>query len=166
MRLSLIAALDRRGVIGRGGDLPWHLSADLRRFKRLTMGHVIIMGRRTYESIGRPLPGRTSIVVTHRKEVPDEGVRIAGSLERAVEIAREAGEREEVFVIGGAAIYEQALPRVDRLYVTRVHAEVEGDTYFPACDFSRWRLVESEDHAADEKNPLPYSFLVYERPAA
>ena len=171
--LSLIVAISTNGVIGRGDDLPWRLSADLRRFKRLTMGHHIVMGRKTHESIGRELPGRTSVVVTrspdyHSNAATDvgaveganEGIVVVHSLDEAIALAE--GD-DETFIIGGAEIYRQALPLAGRLYVTRVHADVDGDVFFPEFDLSRWRLLEEEHHEPDEKNAHPYSFQVYER---
>ncbi len=159
MKLSLIVAMAENGVIGRDGALPWHLPADLRRFKTLTMGHSMVMGRKTFESIGRVLPGRRSIVVSRDPEWRAEGAWTAPSLEAALALtATEA----EVFVIGGAEIFRQALPRADRLYLTRVLAEVEGDVYFPELDASEWRLVSREEIAADEKNLYPTSFEILE----
>ncbi len=143
MQISIIAAMAENGVIGRDGQLPWHLKADLQRFKRLTMGHTIIMGRKTWESIGRPLPGRRMVVVTRQNGYQAEGVQVAASLDDALALARLAGD-EEAFIIGGAEIYRLALPLADRLYLTRVLAPVEGDTTFPEFDASHWRLVESE----------------------
>ncbi|MGI8978746.1 MAG: dihydrofolate reductase [Pirellulaceae bacterium] len=171
MRLSIIVAMDRNRVIGRGGTLPWRLSADLKRFKALTMGHHLIMGRKTFESIGRALPGRTSIVITHNEglvlkdklalgQMAGEGIIIQSSLVRAIKLA---ASDSEVFVIGGAQIYALALPRADRLYVTHVEAEVEGDTFFPSHDWNEWRQVEETDHAADTKNEFPHHFCIYDR---
>jgi len=149
------------GVIGVNGDLPWKLSADLRRFKQLTMGHSIIMGRKTYESIGRLLPGRTSIVVTRQKAYSViHGALLAHDLPDAVELARDSSE---AFIIGGAEIYRVALPLVDRMYVTVVAAEVAGDTFFPDWDPARWLLIEQTDHVADQRNAFDYSFRVYDR---
>jgi dihydrofolate reductase len=160
MKISLIVAMSTNRVIGRAGELPWRLSADLRRFKRLTMGHAIIMGRRTFESIGRALPGRRSIVVSRQRGFSADGVQVATSPEEAL---RMVGEDSEVFFIGGAEIYRQALPLAGRLYLTRVNANVPGDTYFPPLDLSNWRLVEASHHAADDKNEFDHSFLVFER---
>ena len=160
MRNSLIVAMSENRVIGREGRLPWHLSADLRRFKQLTMGHTIVMGRKTSESIGRPLPGRTSIVVTRRHGVAPPGVCVAASLDAAAQLA---ADDREIFFIGGGEIYRQVLPRIQRIYLTLVHAEVPGDTYFPELPTDQWQLVQRTDHAADEKNDYPFSFLVYER---
>ncbi len=164
MQISIIVAVSENGVIGRDGGLPWHLSADLKRFRQLTMGHTIVMGRRTWESIGRALPGRTMIVVSRQANfhAPVEGIRVANSLENALQIASANGE-EEAFVIGGGQLYAEALPRANRLYLTRVHAEVDGDTQFPVFDLSEWRLVSTEPHAADAKNDYSFSFEVYER---
>ena len=158
--LSLIVAISDNQVIGREGQLPWHLSADLKRFKRLTMGHHIVMGRKTYDSIGRQLPGRTSIVLTRQPDWAVEGVVTATDFASAL---TQAGDDEEVFVIGGNQIYQLALPLVDRLYVTRVHATVQGDTYFPDITTDQWLLKQTDSFAADEKNDHDYSFLVYQR---
>lgn len=160
MTVSLIVAVARNGVIGRDGDLPWHLPTDLRRFKALTMGHHLVVGRKTWEEVGRPLPGRVMVVVTRDPGYRPEGVIVVHSVEQALEAA--TGD-DEVFIAGGGEIYRQALPMADRLYVTRIHAEVAGDTTFPEVDLVDWRLVESEDHAADEKNEYPISFEVYDR---
>ncbi len=160
MVISLIVAMSDNRVIGRDGDLPWRLSADLRRFKRLTMGHHIIMGRKTFESIGRLLPGRTSIVISRRQDYDAKGAKLARDLNDAIQLA---GDDNEVFVIGGAEIYRLALPRVDRIYMTAVHVAIEGDTYFPEFDARQWRLIEDERHAADEKNQYDYNFRIYER---
>ena len=131
MHIALIVAVSRNRVIGRGGQLPWHLPADLRRFKRLTMGHHLIMGRKTFESIGRPLPGRTSIVVTRRLDYAPPGVLIAGSIPAALQLA--AADRE-VFFVGGGEVYGQALPLCHKIYLTEVAADVAGDTLFPELD--------------------------------
>ena len=157
-RLSLIVAMAANGVIGRGGDLPWRLPADLARFRRITMGHVLLMGRRTYESIGRPLPGRTSLVLTRQPSFRPPGVLVASNLDQAL---AQVADRDEVFVIGGADIYRQTLPRVERLYVTRVLADVDGDVYFPEFDFGQWEQCEDVYRPADEKNGWPVRFQVY-----
>jgi dihydrofolate reductase len=158
----VIAAVARNGTIGKGNRLPWRLPADLRRFKSITMGHHLLMGRKTFESAGA-LPGRITIVVTRRGlESPPPGVIVAGSFDRALELARAAGE-EEVFVAGGAEIYREALDRADRLYLTRIDADFAGDTSFPEIDPERWRTVETETFPPDEKNPHPYSFVVLDR---
>jgi len=162
MTISLIVAVARNRVIGREGDLPWHLPADLKRFKALTMGHHLVVGRKTWEEVGKPLPGRVMVVVTRDPGYRPEGVIVVHSLEQALEVAR--GD-DEVFIAGGGEIYRQALPLVDRMYVTRIHAEVVGDTTFPEVDLNRWRLVEREDHEVDERHEHPFSFEVYERAA-
>ncbi len=162
MILSCIAAMAENRVIGRAGRLPWHLPADMKRFKSLTQGHTVIAGRRTYESIGRPLPGRRVIVVSRNGSFAAPGALVVASLEEAVERAVAAGETE-AFAIGGEAIYEMALPRAQRLYLTLVRVVVEGDVYFPLADFRGWRLVEEREEPADEKNAHAMSFRVYER---
>jgi dihydrofolate reductase len=161
--LHVIAAVARNGVIGRGGQLPWHLPDDLKAFKQLTMGHPIIMGRRTFESIGKALPGRRSIVVsTQLSHPPCEGVEIARSLDQAIEIA--AKDPGPAFVIGGAALYAAALERASGLHLTEVDADVEGDTFFPPFDRSQWRLlVKHLQHPKDERHALKFTFCTYRR---
>lgn len=162
MRVSIIAAVAANGTIGRDNDLPWRLSADLKRFRELTTGHTIIMGRKTWDSIGRALPGRRSIVVTRRTDWHPkvEGVLVAHSIDQAIDLAR---DDSEVFIIGGAEIYRQALARADRLYLTRVLAEVAGDVRFPDIDDAQWTLRGREAYEADEKNEHAYRFEVYDR---
>ncbi len=164
MRISIIVAVAENGVIGRGGRLPWKLSADLQRFKRLTMGHTIIMGRRTWESIGRPLPGRRTVVVSRQSDyrIGESAVEVVSSFEQAVKIAEETGE-DEAFIVGGAELYRAALPQANRVYYTRVATVTDGDTFFPDVDWSKWKLVESSSHGADEKNEFASEFEVYER---
>ena len=166
MNIALIVAIAENGIIGRGGELPWHLAADLRRFKRLTMGHAIIMGRKTWESIGRALPGRTSVVVTRQTDYDpgDPRVLVAPGLDEAIQEAGQADvDQDQVFIIGGAAIYAEALPKADRLYLTRVHATIEGDVSFPPIDWQQWQLAEQSHHTADPLNDHDYSFEMYER---
>jgi dihydrofolate reductase len=171
MKISLVVAMAENGVIGRGGnppfDLPWHLPADLQRFKRLTTGHVIVMGRKTFESIGRPLPRRRSVVITR-----DPGYRYGGPFPRGSSVTvvhgfdealAAAADEDEVFVVGGAEVFARALPRAERLYLTRVHAEVEGDVRFPRLDRGAFQLAESERHEADERHAHPFSFELWER---
>jgi dihydrofolate reductase len=160
MKLSLIVAISNNGVIGHKGQLPWHLSADLQRFKRITMGHHIIMGRATYESIDRLLPGRTTIILTRQQDYSMEGAVIAASLQEACDAAK--GD-SEAFIIGGQSLYEAALGIVSRLYLTRVCADLEGDTFFPPLELADWQLVESESHPADDRNDHDYRFEVYDR---
>jgi dihydrofolate reductase len=164
MRISIIVAVAENGVIGRGGTLPWRLSADLARFKQLTMGHTVIMGRRTWESIGRPLPGRRMVVVSRQPDylVDNRDVEVAGSLDQALKIAEDARDGE-AFVIGGAKVFREALPRADRLYYTRIRGAVAGDTFFPEVDWNDWRLVESSEQGADSKNDYPVAFETHER---
>jgi len=161
MTLSCIVAVSDNGVIGKDNKLPWHLPADLKHFKALTMGHAMIMGRKTYESIGRPLPGRTSIVLTRSTHHAPEGVTIAGSLDEALAAC---GDGTDAFVIGGESVFREALPRCHRIYLTRVHAEINGDTFFPLGSLEGWTLLEDERHPPDEKHLYPYSFQVYARP--
>jgi dihydrofolate reductase len=158
MRISLIVAVDQEGGIGYRGDLPWHLPADLQHFKKLTMGHHLIMGRKTYQSIGRPLPGRTMIVLTRRPEFEAEGCLIAHSLQEGLALAESRGE-DQVFVIGGASVFEEALPLADDLYLTLVHAAVEADTYFPGFNASQWRIESERFHPPDEDNPHPQTYF-------
>jgi len=166
MKLSLIVAVSENNVIGRSGDLPWHLSADLQRFKKITMGHPMLMGRKTWESIGRPLPGRASIVISRQADYATghEEVPVAVNLDEALSLARQVAEGvDEVFVIGGANFYEMAFPCADRLLLTRVHAEVEGDVHFPEIDWDEWRMTEETHHGADDKNEFPHTYQVFER---
>lgn len=161
VRLALIAAVARNGVIGRGGGLPWRIPADLRFFKATTMGKPMIMGRHTFESIGKALPGRTSIVVTRNPEFTAEEVEVAGDMNQALAIAAATGAAE-VMVIGGGEIYAAALPLAARLYLTEVHIDAEGDVYFPALDRTQWREASREDHAAAGDTPA-YSFVTLDR---
>jgi dihydrofolate reductase len=166
--VSLVVALDPRGVIGRGGDLPWRLPADLRRFKAITAGHVVLMGRRCHESIGRALPERTNLVLSRDPAAAGRygaAVEVLPDLRAALARARAAGETE-LMVIGGADVYAAALPLASRLYVTEVAAEVEGDVVFPAWDRSEWREHSREHHPADERHAHAFDFVVYERGAA
>lgn len=166
MMLSLICALSENGVIGRNNALPWHLSEDLKYFKRATMGKCIIMGRKTFESIGRPLPGRTNIIVTRNRDYEVENARVVDSLAEAIELAENIAfidGSDEAFVIGGAELYKLAMPVVDRMHLTLVHAEVDGDTWFPEFDAEEWGQISCEDYPASETNPYPYSICVFER---
>lgn len=159
-QVSLIAALAENRVIGRNNALPWHLPADLKRFRRLTTGHPVILGRKNYESIGRPLPGRTNIVVTRDHSYRAPGCVVVDSLDAAFAAAGAAGE---IFVIGGAEIYAQTIARAGRLYLTWVHAPVAGDTYFPSFDPRGWTEIERERHEPDATHAYPYSFVIYDR---
>lgn len=150
------------GVIGRGGQLPWRLAADLKRFKQLTMGHTLIMGRKTWESIGRPLPGRGMVVISRQAGYAAEGADVVANLDRALKIAAEAGD-EEAFVIGGAEIYRLAIPHADRIYLTLVLAEVEGDTRFPEVNWDDWQRIDADSHPADNENDHAHVFHVFDR---
>lgn len=169
MRVSLIAAVAANGVIGRNNDLPWSLPADQRLFQKLTLGHTLIIGRRTWESFGYPLPGRQIVVLTRQPgwhpegQSEETGVEVAGSLDEALARAREAGDTE-AFVAGGTEIFREALPLADRIYLTRVEAEVPGDTYFPAFDAAGWKIVEEDHHEADADHSFPFTFQILERP--
>jgi dihydrofolate reductase len=160
--VSLIVAVSTNRVIGRDGGLPWRLPADLRHFKRTTMGHHLIVGRATWDEVGAPLPGRTMVVVTRDPGFVAADVLVAHSLDQALALAR---DDDESFIGGGATIYSQALDAdvVDRIYLTRVHAVVEGDTFFPEVDWDRWLLADRVDHPADDKNPHPCTFEVWDR---
>lgn len=167
MRKALIVAMARNRVIGRNNALPWYLPEDLRYFKQVTMGKPIIMGRKTWDSIGRPLPGRLNVVISRNEgwqAVP--GTRAAGSLDAALVQAEAQAELdgiEEVMVVGGSQIYAEALPLVDRMYITQVHAEVAGDACFPEINWDEWEEIGREDFSASDNNPYDYSFVVYQR---
>jgi dihydrofolate reductase len=160
LKLSLIAALADNRVIGRGGGLPWHLPDDLRRFKSLTMGRPILMGRRTFDSIGRALPGRRNLVLTRHPDTLPAGVEAVASLPSALAMCADA---EELCVIGGAELYRLALPLATRLELTQVHATIDGDVLFPDYDSAQWRELERREHAADERHRWPMTFLTLER---
>jgi len=160
MILSCIVAMAENGVIGRGNSLPWRLPADLKRFQQLTTGHTLIIGRKTFESIGRPLPNRTSIVLTRDRAYSVPGAVVVHSLDEALQRCR--GE-QEVFAIGGAAVFRESLPRAQRLYLTRVHADVAGDVRFPEESFEGWKRVEQIPLPADEKNEYATTYEVYVR---
>lgn len=165
-RLALIVAKAANDVIGRGNALPWYLPNDLKYFKQVTMGKTVIMGRRTWESLKRPLPGRENVVVTRQPDYEADGARVVTSLEEALILAEHVAficGQDEVVVIGGEQIYQQALPYMDRIYLTEVHADIEGDTHFPALDGSQWREAVREDFSAEGPNPYDYSFVVYDR---
>jgi len=166
VKLSMIVAVAQNRVIGRNNALPWYLPNDLKYFKQTTLGKPVIMGRKTYESIGKPLPGRTNIVITRQADYQPEGVKVVSSVEDARALAESVcliDGQEEAMIMGGAEIYALCLPVCDRLYLTEVHAEVEGDAWFPEYDKSEWHEVAREDFAAEGPNPYDYSFVVYER---
>ncbi len=158
--VSLIAAVSENGVIGQNNQLPWSLSSDLRRFRQLTMGHHLIVGRRTFESIGRPLPGRFMVVLTRKVDYRPAGVKTADSLAQALALA---SEDEQPFIGGGSALFQQALPHVDRIYLTTVHATIEGDAFFPDIDANLWEVRSTERHPADTKNEYASTFEVLDR---
>lgn len=167
MIVSLLVAMDEKRGIGFENRLPWRLPADLRRFKALTMGHHLIMGRKTFESIGRPLPGRTTVIVTRDSSFappgcPGDWCLIAYSLEQALAIAGQRGESES-FVIGGAQIFARALDLASRIYLTTVHAVLEADVYFPSFAREEWLVVDSAYHPADDRHPYPYTFELLEK---
>ena len=155
--LAMIVAASENDAIGKGGDLPWRLSADLKQFKKLTMGHHMIMGRKTFESIGVLLPGRHTVIVTRQADFQFEGATVVHSIDAAVEHARDQGD-EQPFVVGGAEIYRQAMPLVTEMFLTRVHATIDGDTWLPTIDWSNWDLAGSQRHSADDRNQFDYSF--------
>jgi dihydrofolate reductase len=156
MKRSLVVAMDSNGVIGREGALPWRLPADLAHFKRVTMGHPVLMGRRTHESIGKPLPGRANIVITHQRDYAAPGCEVAHSLDEAWKLV---GEAKEVSVIGGTSLFAETLPVADVIHLTEVQAEVEGDTWFPPFDRSQWIEREVARHPADERHAYPMRIL-------
>jgi dihydrofolate reductase len=158
--ISLIAAVSENGVIGAQNRLPWHLPDDLRHFRAITTGHTVITGRKNYDSIGKPLPNRRNIVITHQRGFHAPGCLVVNSLEEAIALT---SAESEVFVIGGAQLYAQALPLATRLYLTEVHATVAGDTYFPILEPGDWQETAREPHAADERHAHAFSFVVLER---
>lgn len=162
MIVSLIVAMDENRGIGKNGALPWHLGDDLQRFKRLSWGHHLLMGRKTYQSIGRALPGRTSIILTRQRDFQAPGCLVVGSLADGLREAEEKGENE-VFVIGGGQIFRQALPAADRLYLTQVHARLDCDVFFPPLNESEWLELERSEYPADAKNDYPSTYSVLER---
>jgi len=166
MKISMIVAMAANGVIGRDNKLPWYLPNDLKYFKQVTMGKHILMGRKTFESIGKPLPGRTNIVMTRNTAWQAEGVKVVQSLEQAVSIAAAIAEidgQDELMIIGGDQIYREGLTIADRIYLTEVHAEVEGDAHFPALDREQWTECAREDFTAEGPNPYDYSFVVLDK---
>lgn len=169
--ISLIVAMGKNRVIGKEGKIPWHISDDLKRFKALTMGHPLIMGRKTYESLGRALPGRTNIVLSRNPEFAPTDAATVPSLKEALDLTRDSGE---VFVIGGQSLYEQSLPSADKIYLTLVDIEVGGDpspsgegkgqvAFFPEFNGSEWKVITREKHEKDEKSAIGYEYLVYQR---
>jgi dihydrofolate reductase len=162
VRVAIIVAMDENRGIGAHNRLPWHLSADLKRFKQLTMGHHLIMGRKTFESIGRLLPGREFIILTRQIDFVQAGCLIVSSLDNALKVAKNRGENE-VFIAGGGQVYEQALPLVDRIYLTCVHTVANADTFFPKLDCKMWREVLSRFQKADHDNAFGTTYKVLDR---
>jgi dihydrofolate reductase len=168
VKISLIVALASNHVIGKDNTMPWHLPEDLRYFKRITLNKPVVMGRNTFESIGKPLPQRSNIIISRNTSYQPAGVTVVHSLEEALQKGQEMLRwldpgNNELMIIGGAQIYDQALPLAVRLYLTEVHAELEGDAFFPAFNRKEWHEVAREDHAACERNPLDYSFIVLDQ---
>lgn len=159
MILSAVVAITKNGVIGKEGGLPWYLPADLRHFKEITMGHPIIMGRKTYESIGKALPGRQNIIITRNSTFHADGCNVVGSLDEALELVK--GE-DEAFVIGGQSIFEIAIPKLNRIYLTKIGANIDGDKYF-IYNPADWQETAQEKHAKDDRNHYVYEFLTLER---
>ena len=160
MKVSMIVAASANNVIGADGGLPWRLSEDLRRFKEITMGKPMIMGRLTFESIGKALPGRRSIVLTRQADYEAEGCDVVATPDAALELACDA---DEVMIIGGGTVYEQMLPMTDRIYLTRVHSEIDGDTFLPEIDEDEWHIVSSEPLPPNDERPFSISFQILER---
>ena len=160
MRVTLIAAVAKNGVIGRDGDLPWRLPDDLKAFKRLTLHKPIVMGRKTWESLGRPLPERHNVVMTLSRHFDAPGASVVRSADEALELLADAGE---VMIIGGGAIYREFLDRADRIYLTEVNAEIDGDVLFPALDRTQWTEVSREHHPADDRHAYPFSLVQLDR---
>ncbi|WP_304612946.1 dihydrofolate reductase [Parapedobacter sp. ISTM3] len=158
--ISAIVAAAENNAIGKGNELLWHLPNDLRFFKQTTSGHTVVMGRKTYESVGKPLPNRRNIVITRQADYAINGAEVVHSLDEAIQRCTGDGE---VFVVGGAEIYKAALPITNRIYLTRVHATLAGDAYFPELDEREWTIVSSQHHEPDERHAFAYTFLCYER---
>jgi dihydrofolate reductase len=165
MNVSLVVAMSENGVIGRDGDMPWRLSSDLQRFRRLTMGHAIVMGRKTFDSIGRLLPGRTTIILSRQADYQVEGAIVLAELsEASVAASTACPETDELFVIGGGQIYELALPLASTIYLTRVETHIhDGDTWFPEVDWNQWNRTHEEAIPADEKNQYPTTYEIWRR---
>lgn len=158
MKISLIAAMSENRVIGKDNQLPWHLPLDLKHFKALTLNKSVLMGRKTFESIGKPLPNRKNIILTRAPHFTPPGCFVAHDLSEAYQLV----DNDELMVIGGHTLYEQTLNIADTLYITLIHAEIDGNIYFPKWDETLWKISESETHLADEKHPYPFTFLTYQ----
>lgn len=160
MPIAQVVAISQNRVIGKDNQLIWHMPADLKHYKNITMGHHMIMGRKTYESIGRPLPGRTTVIITRDKNYKAEGCIIVNSLDEALKVA---ASDSEPCIVGGGEIFRQAMSITDKIYLTIIHHDFEGDTFYPELDPAEWKLTKREDFQPDEKNRYPYSFCEYER---
>ena len=159
MIVSIVVAIAENYAIGKNNQLLWHMPADLKHFKQITTGHTVIMGRKTFDSVGKPLPNRRNIIVT-RQDIRIEGCEVVKSIDEALELC---GGEEEVFIVGGAEIYKLAMSKTDRIYLTIIHHSFDADTLFPEIDYMEWKETAREDHQPDEKNKLPYSFITLER---
>lgn len=159
MTISIIVAIGENNAIGKNNQLLWHMPADLKHFKNKTAGHSIIMGRRTFDSVGKPLPNRRNIVVT-RQDITIPGCEVVKSIDEGIALCK---DEDEVFIGGGAEIYREAMDKTDRIYLTIIHKMFDADTFFPLIDFTQWKETEHEDHQPDEKNKIPYSFITLER---
>lgn len=159
MIVTIVVAISENNAIGKNNQLLWHLPADLKHFRLITTGHTVIMGRKTYDSVGKPLPNRRNIIIT-RQDITIEGCEVVKSIEAALALC---ADEEEVFIVGGAEIYRQAMHLTDRIYLTIVHQKFEADSFFPEINYNEWRETEREDHQPDEKNKLPYSFITLNR---
>ncbi len=162
MKISLIVAASENNVIGNKGAIPWHLPDDLKFFRTVTKGHPVIMGRKTYESIGQPLPERLNIVVTRNPSYTAEGCTVVTSLPEALALAQKS-EQKEAFIIGGGELYKEAISYADRIYITKVHTNVAGDAFFVEIDAKDWHEIGRDPHAADEKHAFPFTILTYEK---
>jgi dihydrofolate reductase len=162
MTISHLVAASENNVIGKGNEIPWHLPNDFKYFKNLTWGMPVIMGRKTFESMGKMLPGRFNIVITRQQDWKEEGVIVASSLEDAIEKAKET-DCKELFIIGGGEIFKQSMDIADRLYITRVHTTINGDVFYPEINSSQWKLISEDPQPADEKHKYAYTFQTWER---
>ena len=163
MKISSIVAVSNNLAIGVDNDLPWHMPADLKYFKEKTLGHYVLMGRKSFDSVGRPLPGRTNIVVTRNKDFYHSGVKVVHSIAEGLKFAAEA-KQQELFILGGSNIYFQTQTLWDQAYVTKINTEIENATaFFPALNEEEWKLINEKPHKADEKNPFDYNFCLYQR---
>lgn len=159
MEISIIVAASINNAIGKNNNLLCRLSNDLKRFKKITMGHHILMGRKTFESIGKPLPGRTTVIITRQRDYIQEGCKIANSIEEAINICQDT----EIFIIGGGEIYNQAFSMANNIYLTRIHSFIDGDTFIPNIDKNNWQEIDREDFLNDDKNEFDYSFINYKK---